>query len=548
MPGGRPELRSSVGRLPRVVQRFAASHMAPLLPRRSPRSDDLERGEPGPPLHPITGTFADATHAKDFAARCFRSAFPLHALLLAAFAVGDTYYCLLASTAPLITSIAFPLADSTMLLLRIGLHRSSDQSRAQQLGSAAWALFVVACLLASVVDPSLNLQPVTGASVELISYAAVVGFGMALLNSSLGLSFAHKTTLALVLLLTLPLALLFQAAAHFFHPVAAVTRASDSATLATTVYCSSIAASQVCAHVMELLAARQYLTHEQLRESYQRLHYDLQNPARPPDDRRRVALGLLAIRHPGARDDAPSAPAASGPASTSTSISRRVSFAAPDPQAAAPPSNGAAVAGPSQGAGAAPALLHEAAPAAAGSSTTDPSEAEGAARSDSLPTLPPGPPSSASSGSLARSGVGPEWHAETQRHAEAVAEPTAKTYPTWAELDAQFYAEQRAAESAAMLPAANSSAAGSVGRPPIPPPSWAELAYRRFYAERAARAPAESGGAPPMGQPPTLAELEALRAVGLAADEQGAVQGGSAAEQEADVVAAARALTDLGQP
>ena len=65
--------------------------METLLPRRGPRSDDLERGEPGPPLHPITGTFADATHAKDFAARCFRSAFPLHALLLAAFAVGDTY-------------------------------------------------------------------------------------------------------------------------------------------------------------------------------------------------------------------------------------------------------------------------------------------------------------------------------------------------------------------------------------------------------------------------------------------------------------------------
>ena len=384
--------------------------------------------------------------------------------------------------------------------------------------------------------------------------AIVFGFGLALLNSSHGLSFAHKTTLALVLLLTPPivLALVLHPVAHFFNPVAAVTRATVRMTLSVTVYCWSFAAGHVCAHVMERLAARLYLTHEQLQEGYQRLHYDLQNPARPPEDRRRVARGLLATRRPGA-SDVPSASASAGPASSSTSSSsRRVSFAAPDPQAAAPPSNGAAVAGPSQGAGAAPALLHEAAPAAAGPSTTDPSEAEGPARSDSLPTLPPGPPSSASIGSLARSGVGPEWHAETQRHAEAVAEPTAKTYPTWAELDAQFYAEQRAAESAAMLPAANSSAAGaassSVGRPPIPPPSWAELAYRRFYAERAARAPAESGGAPPMGQPPTWAELEALRAAGLAADEQGAVQGGSAAEQEEDVVAAARALTDLGQP
>ena len=125
--------------------------METLLPRRGPRSDDLERGEPGPPLHPITGTFADATHAKDFAARCFRSAFPLHALLLAAFAVGDTYYSL--SSAPSIPSITFPLVDGTLLLLRIGLHRSSDHSRAQQLGSAAWALFVILWTLAAVVDP-----------------------------------------------------------------------------------------------------------------------------------------------------------------------------------------------------------------------------------------------------------------------------------------------------------------------------------------------------------------------------------------------------------
>ena len=117
--------------------------METLLPRRSPRSDDLERGEPGPPLHPITGTFADATHAKDFAARCFRWAFPLHAMLLAASAMADTYYLLSMSTAPSISNIAYTLLDWTLLLLRIGLHRSSDHSRAQQLGSAAWVLFVV---------------------------------------------------------------------------------------------------------------------------------------------------------------------------------------------------------------------------------------------------------------------------------------------------------------------------------------------------------------------------------------------------------------------
>ena len=144
--------------------------METLLPRRSPRSDDLERGEPGPPLHPITGTFADATHAKDFAARCFRSAFPLHALLLAALSVGDTYMSM--NTAPSIASITYALFDWTLLLLRIGLHRCSDHSRAQQLGSAAWALFVVLWTLAGVFDQSSNSAH--GATLVVTAPAATV--------------------------------------------------------------------------------------------------------------------------------------------------------------------------------------------------------------------------------------------------------------------------------------------------------------------------------------------------------------------------------------
>ena len=240
---------------------------------------------------------------------------------------------------------------------RIGLHRSSDHSRAQQLGSAAWALSVVTVPLATAaVDPDWFLDPAAGASAAQLGYAAVIGLGLALVNSSHGLSFAHKTTLALVLLLTPPLA-------HFFHPVSAATRASVGTTLIITVYCWSFAAGYVCARVMERLAARLYLMHEQLQESHQRLYYDLQNPARPSDDRRRVARGLLGTRRPSARD-VPSASSSAGPASSPTSSSsRRVSFAA------ASPSNGAAVAGPSQAAGSAPALLHEAAPAAAGPST-----------------------------------------------------------------------------------------------------------------------------------------------------------------------------------
>ena len=101
--------------------------METLLPRRSPRSDDLERGEPGPPLHPITGTFADATHAKDFAARCFRWAFPLHAMLLAASAMADTYYLLSMSTAPSISNIA---------IVRRGMRRAKHELRHGIIGYA----------------------------------------------------------------------------------------------------------------------------------------------------------------------------------------------------------------------------------------------------------------------------------------------------------------------------------------------------------------------------------------------------------------------------
>ena len=43
----------------------------------------------------------------------------------------------------------------------------------------------------------------------------------------------------------------------------------------------------------------------------------------------------------------------------------------------------------------------------------------------------------------------------------------------------------------------------------VPPPSWAELAYRRFYAERAAQSSTDPGLPPPMGQPPTWVELGA---------------------------------------
>ena len=155
--------------------------------------------------------------------------------------------------------------------------------------------------------------------------------------------------------------------------------------------------------------------------------------------------------------------------------------------------------------------------------------------------------------------------------------------PTWAELDARFYAESAAESSAkqGLAPGAPSSTAGATSSTaratsstsgatssttglttalPVPPPSWAELAYRMFYAERAARSTTEQGvppggtheghpwtRGPPMDQPPTWADLVAQHYAALAARCQplAAEQRVELGSSEEELVAAAQALTGI---
>ena len=149
--------------------------------------------------------------------------------------------------------------------------------------------------------------------------------------------------------------------------------------------------------------------------------------------------------------------------------------------------------------------------------STNSSETGAPAPSDAPPpSLPPGPPSS-SVGQSSKSGKSSKGTGKSSRavHGKSTAPP-----PTLAELDAQLHSE-RAAKSAAergMPPGAPSSTAGAPssqrGQSTVPPPSSAEIAYRQFYAERAARLTTEQGGALPMGKPPTWAELGAQHNVG----------------------------------
>ena len=87
----------------------------------------------------------------------------------------------------------------------------------------------------------------------------------------------------------------------------------------------------------------------------------------------------------------------------------------------------------------------------------------------------------------------------------------------------------------------------SFGQSTVPPPSWAELAYRRFYAERAAQSSTDPGLPPPMGQPPTWVELgaepdrqwheERARVVALAASSASGAEATSGQEVVEELVA-----------
>ena len=136
----------------------------------------------------------------------------------------------------------------------------------------------------------------------------------------------------------------------------------------------------------------------------------------------------------------------------------------------------------------------------------DSSETGAPAPSDALPpSLPPGPPSSSSSDATKSSKASQSSAAGTR---------PAPPPPTWAELDAYYIAEMAATSAteqrAVWDPSSTAGAPSSqlealnfeLGRPAVPPPSWAELAYRRHYAKLAAKSATEQG-VPPGAQSTT---------------------------------------------
>ena len=467
------------------------------MPRaRSEHEPDLTAAAAAAPvplaMHPVTGAFADPTHESAFAAQFFRVAFPCHGKIALDLSVFTwAVLCsrpekLQKQQASLWSMVA--LISAFFMLGRVLIHSTVDSVRGQRIGSQSWTAFVALGWIAALSMYTMETGAAC-ATAQINHLGPIIAFLTALVNGSHGMGFGHKGCL-------IGLCLALDTLTNCSYPLALLDVAGYVVGFVVT-HAVEMHLRQTYAEKAQdklRLGERRRLSmrngpNEELQAKKERLMYDLQRLGHRldiGDDRSAICRGLLA--------------------------------------------------GPGR-------------PFHLTAGCTDSNQ------TDSPPvSLPPGPPSDSagSSGESSGSGTG-----EGPITSAPSAEPTPKTqhptHPTWAELDAQFYAEQRAAGSVAMLPGARphagaGAASSSVGQSTIQPPSWAELAYRRFYAQRAAQSPAGPGVPPPMGQPPTWAELEALHAADLAANdtnERRAAQGGSGVEQEARE--AAEALTDIGR-
>ena len=183
--------------------------MRALLPRTAPRSEhdpDLEAAAanldvtPVTPkelraslsMHPVTGAFEDPSREAAFAAQLYRQAYPGQ-LLISAILLVHLIGMALTPPAPRVVSSVVALCVAIFLVGRVLLHHQQDQERAQRIGSWSLTAALAACSLyigALLVNPDFACLADYG---EL--FVPFVAFGNAVVNGSHGLSFAHKTAL-----------------------------------------------------------------------------------------------------------------------------------------------------------------------------------------------------------------------------------------------------------------------------------------------------------------------------------------------------------------
>ena len=368
-----------------ILRRVLSLGSMLLLANDAPRSEhdpDLEventAAAANIAMNPVTGAFADASHETACAAQLFRMAFPCHAFLMA------LSLALIGWTALSAPPDLWPLDSMIVLCVTLGLvgrvlvHRMDDRVRGQRLGSWTWTALVVLIVTIDVIGYVEREAQACG-SVALQNERTIRCVVGALVNGSHGLGFWHKLGLIGLLLLNGLCLIAF---------CGEVGLTGDSI----------LVVGFVVAHLAEMHLRHSYVERvekeqllkedqqekrglqermEQLQTSNERLLYDVQRRGRPLDD----GDDRSAIRR-----------------------GLQAGFSQP---------------------------YHRAA-------STDSSETRAPDPSDSPPpSMPPGPPSSSDrkSSESGKSGQG-TGNFSGAVHGKSTAPP-----PTWAELDAQYYAE-----------------------------------------------------------------------------------------------------------
>jgi hypothetical protein len=292
-------------------------------------------------MHRVTGRFADPSHEAAFAAQLFRMAYPTHVFLMALVLTYSTWSVLMEPHMRAYLAVS-GCALGFGLIGRMLLHRTGrhDPMRSQWMGSWAWIVLTALSNATDVVEIKVAPAAVCESIVQAKYMLPFVFTSLALVMGTHGLGFARK------------LALIAMALVENVVWVAACHNPELDPWLVCTM--GAIVVGSAAAHTAELFLRRSYAEtvlakiqleerNEQLKAEKERLLYDMQRRGRPLDDddeRSVIRRGLLA--------------------------------------------------GSSQ-----PCVLNY--------GDTDLSE-PGGAPSDSPLTLPPGPPSSASSGSVASYG------------------------------------------------------------------------------------------------------------------------------------------------
>jgi len=265
-----------------------------LVATDAPLSDDLDleapvAANPNPneaapaanpiAMNPVSGTFADPSHERAFAAQLFRMAYPFHAFLLT---ILFAAYIWIALTLPPCLQLA--LAGGCALLVALGLvgrallHRMADSVGAQRVGSWTWTVTIISdCVLnigGFIFAPDAECATAQGLSRGGL-YPLMV-LAVVLTNGSHGLGFAHKFALALPVL----------AVNVLKFTVCDDERAAAAAALSEF---GTLVAGFMAAHMAELYLRHLYAEEERLEEEHKgRL-------GRLEEDKRRVdeeKLGL----------------------------------------------------------------------------------------------------------------------------------------------------------------------------------------------------------------------------------------------------------------